>query len=107
MLAFINGLCRILQSSSFPSLRDVWSFSATAATDLWESRVGQSAIASEFKGYLGNDAFVTEISFSETRIKSQAVKHAGKEAREQNYIFSGQRLGLLLLVNEKPRHKIR
>ena len=66
MLAFVNGRCCIFQGSSLPSLRNVSNFSATAGTDLWESRVGKSTTAPVFQGRPGNDAVVNSISFSET-----------------------------------------
>jgi hypothetical protein len=87
MFAFVNGVCHILQSISFPNLCYGWSFSATAITDLWESRVGQSAIPSEFQGDPENDAVVNEILLSESSEKSQAAKQVNKEGGGNKIMF--------------------
>lgn len=91
MLAFVNGRCRILQGRSLPISSNVSSFSATAGTDLWESRVGKSATAPELQGQPGNDALVNSFLFSETRTRH---KQPNRPAREVGTI-----VGFLAVTN--------
>jgi hypothetical protein len=65
----------------------VSSVSATAGIGFVESHVGQSAIIPEFQGYPGNNSFVAEISFLETRQNHKESNQVGKEEREPQPCF--------------------
>jgi len=83
----------------------VSSFSATAGTELWKSRVGKSATAPELQGQLGNDALVNSISFSETKTRNKQPNRRVKGGGDHRHAFSDHKLPLLLLVVEQKRTK--
>jgi hypothetical protein len=63
-------------------------------------------IVFEFQGHAGNSAFVTAVSFLETKRYHNGPNQASQKAGGHSHVFKSQKLLMLLLVSKLLRLKL-